>query len=133
MATRDSEIVDSNANGDASAAAAEASDEEYEDVYVTLDLGPKAKQQLGPDDTIEWDSLAEDKPLFRIGKTYYEGQWAQMVGTEAFVDSQGEIIGLSRDKIHLAPVTLIEKKERKGKLKKEVCAPTPTPTPGTSA
>lgn len=68
------------------------SQEEYEHVYVSLDVenrNYREKQTVQNQATLQHSGLESDKPLVKIGDNVYEGTWKKPLGTELAFASEG--------------------------------------------
>lgn len=69
------------------------SDEEYQDVYVTLDI-PRTNfstNTIQPTAKLQVSGLHTETPLFKVDNEVYQGSWKKLVGTEvAFTDDLQE-------------------------------------------
>ncbi len=93
--------------------------EEHEDVYVALELvKPNGDSRSDPRSwpiDINLDQLQSKNPTVRIGSRHYDARINPLIGSELYVDAQGEVFGLARDKIQLRESSTLETKRGKQK------------------
>ena len=81
--------------------------EEYEDVYVTLEIPNNNfnTNSIPPTAKLQVSGLHTKAPLFKVDNDIYQGDWQKLVGTEvAFTDDMGENYVVT-DRIKLEDVT----------------------------
>lgn len=81
--------------------------EEYEDVYVTLEIPNNNfnTNTIPPTAKLQVSGLNTEAPLFRVDNEIYQGSWQKLVGTEvAFTDDMEESYVVT-DRIKLEDVT----------------------------
>jgi transcription factor C subunit 7 len=82
--------------------------EEYEDVYVTLDI-PHSNfntTQIPPTAKLQVSGLHTDRPLFKIDDDVYQGDWQKLVGTEVAITDDLTSKYKVTDRIKLEDVVL---------------------------
>ncbi|ODV76301.1 transcription factor TFIIIC, tau55 subunit [Cyberlindnera jadinii NRRL Y-1542] len=85
---------------------AEGDEEEYEDVYVTLDVPSNNfnTSTIPPTAKLQVSGLHTETPLFMVNNDVYQGDWKNLVGTEvAFTEDMEEKYKVS-DRIQLHDV-----------------------------
>lgn len=81
--------------------------EEYQDVYVTLDIPANNfnTKTIPPTAKLQVSGLHTEKPLFKVDNEVYQGSWKKLVGTEvAFTDDLEERYKAT-DRVQLEDVT----------------------------
>lgn len=89
-----------------------------ESVYLPIDLGNTYTSSLSGFSNIptqadfQVSGLETETPLFKIGDAIYQGSWSDIIGTEVFIQPDGQAIGKSRQRVVLQQQQAIHKAEK---------------------
>jgi transcription factor C subunit 7 len=121
---------DSHSAGPTSDSHMDVDQEEMATVYVPLDMAlappiaPSIKPgNIPPESSFQMVELETDKPLFKVGDNVYQGNWQDVVGTEIYTLTDGEVFATSRTRVVLEPVTIKNRAEVEQKAKAGLHAP----------
>lgn len=99
--------ADINARAEHEKLGQDQDDEEYDDVYVTLEVPSNNfnTTTIPPTAKLQVSGLHTETPLFMVNNEVYQGDWKKLVGTEvAFTDDLGETYKVT-DRVQLHDVT----------------------------
>jgi len=95
------------------------SDYEEETFHVTVDLGPNAPKLS---DVRDFSLIGLDEspnPVLRVGGFFYQGKWAESLGTDIFIERIGEeaaIVGTTIHRLVMEPVKIEPKEPKEPKI-----------------